>query len=465
MPDAVVRRTGDGHAAKPGQRGLDPGRPQQVVHPVLREGFGDGAPRPHPPALRSTPINSPSSSQARLGDLLVAPLARAEVVDTAERGPQQHLPLAREVRPLAVQEGARGDRPGLAALAGAAPRYQETGAVQGRWDVVGADAEGDQHDRGVVDRLQQAGRLVVVGMQEGGRGRCGRGQHHGVGLDRLACRSRGPSVTRPDGADRPGPTAARPRRARADARRAPATSDAMPPSSDQKSGGPSGSGAGTSDRSARMRPPRRWAAARSGGKVAAADMSSTEPAWMPPMRGSTRTSTTWCPSLRATRGPIERSPIGPRTSGRGNTASRARPSTPGSPRTPLRAVGQNRGRDARSRALRGARAGAPWPTRTRPRAQIGTERVAETDLAAQLDRLGPAPEETVGAHVDGASFEGIAAQRAAEARRCLEDHHARRVAPALGPSGQCPRRGQPADAAADDDHPTRRHVRWRRPPR
>ena len=124
--------------------------------------------------------------------------------------------------------------------------------------------------------------------------------------------------------------------------RAPATRDAMPPSSDQKSGGPSGSAAGTSARSARMRPPRRWAAARSGGKVAAADMSSTEPAWMPPIRGSTRTSTTWWPSLRATRGPMERSPIGPRTSGRGSTASRARPTSPRTPRTPLRAVGQNR---------------------------------------------------------------------------------------------------------------------------
>ena len=71
-------------------------------------------------------------------------------------------------------------------------------------------------------------------------------------------------------------------------------------------------------------------------------MSSTDPAWMPPMRGSTSVSTTRCPSLRATSGPMERSPIGPRTSGRGRTASRARPSWPRNPRTPARAVGQNR---------------------------------------------------------------------------------------------------------------------------
>ncbi len=120
------------------------------------------------------------------------------------------------------------------------------------------------------------------------------------------------------------------------------TNDAMPPPSAQNSGGPSGSGGGTSARSARMRPPRRCAAANRGGNVAAADMSSTEPAWMPPTSGSTIMSTTREPSLWATRGPMARSPMGPRVSGRGKSASRARPAAPRTPTMPERAVGQNR---------------------------------------------------------------------------------------------------------------------------
>ena len=216
------------------------------------------------------------------------------------------------------------------------------------------------------------------------------------------------------------------------------TSDAMPPSSDQKSGGPSGSGAGTSARMARMRPPRRCAAASRGGNVAAADMSSTEPAWMPPISGSTNMSTTRRPSLCATRGPMERSPIGPRVSGRGSTASRARPSAPRTPTMPERAVGQNR-------------VGIPsaWPSgsvRRRPRAQtdapraaMGTSDVADPHLAAQVDRLGPAAQEPVGAHVDDAPPTSVAPQRAAEARRRLEQGDRGRAGAGVPPHRSAPR--------------------------
>ena len=65
------------------------------------------------------------------GHLLVAPPARAVVVDAAERGPQQHLSLAGKVGPLAVQERAGGHRPGVAALVGASTGHQETRSVQG----------------------------------------------------------------------------------------------------------------------------------------------------------------------------------------------------------------------------------------------------------------------------------------------------------------------------------------------
>ena len=148
----------------------------------------------------------------------------------------------------------------------------------------------------------------------------------------------------------------------------------MPPSSAQKSGGPSGSGAGISARRPRIRPPRRCAAASSGGKVAAADMSSTEPAWIPPMRGSTNRSTTRWPSLRDTSGPMARSPIGPRTSGRGSSASRARPSEPRTPTMPERAVGQNRVGIPRARPSGSGR--------RRPRAHTDAPRAATGSSAS-----------------------------------------------------------------------------------
>ncbi len=163
----------------------------------------------------------------------------------------------------------------------------------------------------------------------------------------------------------------------------------MPSRSDQKSGGPSAGGGGTSARSARMRLPRRCAAANSGGNVAAADMSSIDPAWMPPISGSVRTSTTRWPSLRATSGPMARSPIGPRTSGRGRSASRASASCPRGLEDPCPRRGPKARRDPERVALGQAAQPAPRPhggAADRDRHQ----RVAEADLVAEVDGLGPA---------------------------------------------------------------------------
>ncbi len=242
------------------------------------------------------------------------------------------------------------------------------------------------------------------------------------------------------------------------------TSDAMPPSSDQKSGGPSGSGGGTSARRAFMRPPRRWAAASRGGKVAAADMSSTEPAWIPPIRGSTSMSTTRCPSLRATSGPMARSPIGPRTSGRGSTASRARPSAPRAPTMPDRAVGQNRVGMPRAWPSGNARR-RPRAHTDAPRAPHGHQVVGDPHLPAQLDRLGSAAEEPVGAQVDHAPPDVHTLQGPAELRRRFQEGDRRRAGQRGRPTGQLPRCAQAADTAADDDHAAWRHLRvlhrWR----
>ena len=88
--------------------------------------------------------------------------------------------------------------------------------------------------------------------------------------------------------------------------------------------------------------------------------------------------------------------------------------------------------------------------------------VGEPQLCAQVDRLGAAPQEPVGARVDGPSRDDVAAQGAAEVWRRLEQHDRRGVGAALGTARQLPGRGQAADAATDDDHPPRRHVSWRR---
>ena len=141
-------------------------------------------------------------------------------------------------------------------------------------------------------------------------------------------------------------------------------------------------------------------------------MSSTEPAWIPPMRGSTRRSTTRWPSLRATSGPMDRSPMGPRTSGRGSSASRASPSWPRESEDAANGRRARTGSGCPAPGLRAAGAPAAGP---HAGAAPGDrdQGVAQPDLAAQLDRLGPASEEPVRPRIDDAPAE----RRAAQARR------------------------------------------------
>ncbi len=87
------------------------------------------------------------------------------------------------------------------------------------------------------------------------------------------------------------------------------------------------------------------------------------------------------------------------------------------------------------------------------------ERVCESHLAAQVHRLASPTEEPVRAEVDGASAEVLALQGAAQTGRRFEQCDRGRIGLLRRPTGQLPGRGQAADAAADDDHPPRRHVR------
>ena len=86
---------------------------------------------------------------------------------------------------------------------------------------------------------------------------------------------------------------------------------------------------------------------------------------------------------------------------------------------PERAVGQNRVGMPSARPSGSGRS-RPRAQTEAPRAGDRHERVGEPDLAAQVDRLGPAAEEAVGAQVDDAAAEVVAAQGAAEAGRRLE---------------------------------------------
>ena len=134
--------------------------------------------------------------------------------------------------------------------------------------------------------------------------------------------------------------------------------------------------------------------------MAAADMSSTEPAWMPPIKGSTNRSATRRPNLRDTRGPMERSPIGPRTSGRGSSASPAGRATPRRPRMPDRAVGQKRIGMPRASPSGSGRI-FPRAQTAGPRPPMGTSASPRPISRHSSHRFGPPPEKTVGTGVDG----------------------------------------------------------------
>ena len=280
---------------------------------------------------------------------------------------------------------------------------------------------------------EQGGRLVVVRTQEAAATGAGTASTTASAVDRLRRRSRRSIRPRPARGGRPEPTAAtstpRSRRAVAsacDQRR----HAALERPEERRPVGVRRRDLGTE------RPHEAAAAlgaARSGGNTAAADMSSTEPAWMPPIRGSTSVSTTRWPELARHQGPDGAvadgaADVGPRAA----AASRARPSAPREAEDAAASRRPEPGRDAQ-RVPVGQRAQPPPGPHRRAAGGDRHQRVAEADLAAQLDRLGPAPEEAVGAHVDDAPAEG---RRCATGRRgaaSLEHDDLGRVAPALGP--------------------------------
>ena len=342
-----------------------------------------------------------------------------------------------------------------------------------RRDVVGADAE-RHHGR---PRRSRSPRNRPAASSSWGRrsGRAGRrrGQHDAPASSRPAVRDRPRQAS-------PAPLEAlgRARRADVDPPRSQGAGqsvnqDPMPSAERPEEGrgsirGPTG--AGTSARSARMRLPRRCAAASSGGKTAAADMSSTEPAWMPPISGSTSTSTTRWPSLRADQWPD--GPVADRARGRragAAAASRARPSCTARPE------------DARARrtarGVSGSRARAPRAAaRSRPRAQ--------TDAPARRDRAPARRPSPTSRHRSTASGRrprkpSGPTSTARPPNDSLQERPPRRSArprgartagasaPALGAARQLPGGRQPGDAPpTDDDHPALSAAvvaRWRRP--
>ena len=146
----------------------------------------------------------PSSSQARVDGLVVAPLLRARSSSMRPSdGAEQHLPVASEVRPLAVEEGARRHGPASPPLCGLRRGTRKPVPCSARGDVAGVGAERHEHDRGVLDRMEQTGRLVVVGSEQGGRGRGG-GREHRPHPPRTPARpTTRPSRYRPARAARP----------------------------------------------------------------------------------------------------------------------------------------------------------------------------------------------------------------------------------------------------------------------
>ncbi len=181
-----------------------------------------------------------------LGDLLVAPPGGARVVDAPERGAQQHLAVA--------CRGAATCDPGRCTPSPPTARVPCAGCGAARGTRCRATSRGCRRRRRGRSRARRRRsrwrpavpppRRHAGGASAAVAGRR-RGQHHGVRLDGPA-RARRRSTPTVD--DRSRRSAGDERRTSAPRARRPAasasTSDAMPPSSDQKSGGPSGSGAG-----------------------------------------------------------------------------------------------------------------------------------------------------------------------------------------------------------------------------
>jgi len=325
--------------------------------------------------------------------------------------------------------------------------------MQRRGDVVGTDAERHEHHGCIVDGVQQSRHLVVVRAEECCGGRC-----------RVASTTASASTTSPAHATStsPIPTARGARRgerrrsahAHAGCRQRSTTTHASVER--PESGGPSGR-AGT-----RLARPHEAPAALGGceqGGTWRRGHVSTEPAWIPPISGSTSMSTTRCPSLRATSG---RGTVAdrPRTSGRGSTASRARPRSPRTPTMPERAVARTVGMP--SAWPRAARAAAASPHRRTP-GRDGHKAVAiptsphrstasRRRRGTRRDPGRPCVPEVLA--LQGATTRGDASKMVTAG------------APARGVAHRsAPCRAQTTDAAADDDDAARRHLRalhrWR----
>ena len=168
------------------------------------------------------------------------------------------------------------------------------------------------------------------------------------------------------------------------------------------------------------------------GMVAAALRSSTSPALMPPISGSTRRSTTGRPSRSPTISPTERSP---------NTAFPLRWGTT----TSLAAASDSAGLRIPDRASGHQRVGTPRfnPSgmgRSRPRAQMeapdaptGTSWSVESELGAELGGLGPPGQECVGGQVHRPAGELGRPELAADPIARLEHPHDRRRGRRPGP--------------------------------
>jgi len=162
----------------------------------------------------------------------------------------------------------------------------------------------------------------------------------------------------------------------------------------------------------------------------------------PPIIGSTMVSTTLRPSLRATSGPMARSPRGPRLSAaaRSRRAGRARCH---------RSRGSPIARAART--LWDAQGEAVGSGRRRPRAHTAApmrrwpQRLVEPDLPAQCDRLGATSQEAVGPE-SSRRPSNDSLRNFPPRRSRLEHDHCGRPGPGPRRRAQFPRRRQPGDA-------------------
>ena len=311
-------------------------------------------------------------------------------------------------------------------------------------------------DRGVVDRVEQPRRLVVVRPEQRRRRRRRRGQHHGVGLE---------SSRSPDRTVQPPADAARGARPGAESRMSTprvgeAGGERVRPATPCRRRGPRtaaarrGRAPGTSARRARIRLPRRWAAASSGGNdrgrghvvdragVDAADQGVDQ-----------RVDDPLAELARHERpdGAVADRPahVGP---GQRRVAGEAQPCRRG-PEDAGAGGGPEPGRDPEREALGQRAQPAAGPDRRAPRRDRARARRPARPRGTGRRASGRRPRKPSGPRSTTRPPTSSLRSGAAEARRGLEHDDRGRAGARLGPAGQLPGRRQPADAAADDDHP------------